>query len=125
METVIIVVHLMVVIALIGVILLQKSEGGALGMGGGGGGNFLSGRGSANVLTRATTYLAAAFFATSFILTMLHGGSTPGSIFDNGTAPVSAPANPGAATTDELNNQLPGSGGQQDNSGEPQVPISQ
>jgi preprotein translocase subunit SecG len=71
METVLIVVHLMIVIALVAVILLQRSEGGALGIGGGSGGNFLSGRGQANVLTRTTTFLAIGFFATSIALTIV------------------------------------------------------
>ncbi|MCB1428245.1 MAG: preprotein translocase subunit SecG [Nitratireductor sp.] len=66
METVIIVVHLMVVLALVGVVLLQRSEGGGLGIGGGSG--FMSARGAANALTRATGILAAAFFATSIAL---------------------------------------------------------
>ncbi|MEZ5872084.1 MAG: preprotein translocase subunit SecG [Nitratireductor sp.] len=66
METVIIVIHLMVVLALVGVVLLQRSEGGGLGIGGGSG--FMSARGAANALTRATGILAAAFFATSIAL---------------------------------------------------------
>ena len=96
METVIIVVHLMLVLALVGVVLLQKSEGGALGMGGGGGG-LMGSRGTANVLTRATAILGAGFFATSLILAILAGrhGDKPSSILD-GTAPASqsAPAAP-------------------------------
>ncbi len=100
MQTVIIVIHLFVVLALIGVVLLQKSEGGALGMGGGGG--FLSSRGSANVLTRTTAILAGAFFLTSLVLSILAGwGSHQGSIFRPSTAP--APAAPAPAT--------PGGGG--------------
>ncbi len=70
MQTVLIVIHLMIVAALIVVVLLQRSEGGALGMGGGSGG-FMTGRGQANVLTRATAILAALFFATSLGLTLL------------------------------------------------------
>jgi|NitcycUWRROWE17A_1032939.scaffolds.fasta_scaffold01017_2 preprotein translocase subunit SecG len=97
MHTVIIVIHLFVVLALIGVVLLQKSEGGALGMGGGGGG-FLSSRGSANVLTRTTAILAGAFFLTSLVLSILAGwGSQQGSIFRPSNAP--APAAPGPATS--------------------------
>ena len=69
MQTVLIAVHLMIVVALVGVVLLQRSEGGALGMGGGGG--FMTGRGQANVLTRATAILAALFFMTSLGLTVL------------------------------------------------------
>ena len=57
MQTVIIVIHLMLVLGLIGLVLLQRSEGGGLGMGGGGGG-FMTSRGTANVLTRTTAILA-------------------------------------------------------------------
>ena len=80
MQTVIIVIHLMIVSAMIGLVLLQKSEGGGLGMGGGGGG-FLTSRGTSNVLTRTTAILAAAFFATSLVLSILAGWDrTPRSI---------------------------------------------
>src|SRR5436853_1843721 len=72
MQTVIIVIHLMIVSAMIGLVLLQRSEGGGLGMGGGSGG-FLTSRGSANVLTRTTATLAAVFFATSLVLSILAG----------------------------------------------------
>src|SRR5713226_1075172 len=119
MQTVIIVVHLFVVFALIGVVLLQKSEGGALGMGGGGGG-FLSSRGSANVLTRTTAILAGAFFLTSLVLSILAGwGSHQGSIFRPSTAPAPpAPATPGGGSLLDQMNQQP-----QPPSG-PQVPQS-
>lgn len=69
METVIIVVHLMIVLALVGVVLLQRSEGGGLGIGGGSG--FMTARGAANTLTRATAILAAAFFVTSLGLSLI------------------------------------------------------
>ena len=72
MATVLLIIHIMLALALIGVVLLQRSEGGALGIGGGGGGGgFMSGRGAANFLTRATAGLAAAFFATSLILALI------------------------------------------------------
>ena len=71
MQTVVIVIHLLVVLAMIGVVLLQKSEGGGLGIGGGGG--FMTTRGSSNVLTKATAGLAAVFFATSLILSIIAG----------------------------------------------------
>jgi preprotein translocase subunit SecG len=71
MEKVVLVIHLMVTVALIGVILMQKSEGGALGIGGGGMSNFMTGRGTANVLTRATAILAASFFVTSLTLVLI------------------------------------------------------
>ncbi|MEO0613002.1 MAG: preprotein translocase subunit SecG [Pseudomonadota bacterium] len=72
---VILTIHVLIVLALIGVVLLQRSEGGALGIGGGGGGGFMSGRGAANVLTRSTSILAALFFANSLGLAIVadHG----------------------------------------------------
>ena len=76
MSTVLLVIHLMIALALVGVVLLQKSEGGALGMGGGSGG-FLTGRGTANLLTRITAGLAAAFFTTSILLSILARQSAP------------------------------------------------
>jgi preprotein translocase subunit SecG len=81
METVIIVVHLMVVLALVGVVLLQRSEGGGLGIGGGSG--FMTARGAANALTRATAILAIAFFATSLGLSIIaRYGAQPIDILD-------------------------------------------
>ena len=90
MTTVLLVIHLMVAIAMVVLVLLQRSEGGALGIGGGGGG-LMSGRGAANLLTRSTAYLAAAFFATSITLAILgKTNKTPTSILDRlpPTAPV-------------------------------------
>ncbi len=69
MQNVVIVIHLMVVLALVGVVLLQRSEGGGLGIGGGSG--FMSARSTANALTRATAILAAAFFCTSIALSLI------------------------------------------------------
>ncbi len=94
MITVVIVVHLLIAIALIAVVLLQKSEGGALGMGGGGMSGFMSGRSTANLLTRTTAILAAVFFATSISLALLAGAQRETrSIIDQGPAPA-APAQP-------------------------------
>jgi preprotein translocase subunit SecG len=97
MTTVLLVIHLMIAAALVGVVLVQRSEGGALGIGGGGGG-FMTGRGTANLLTRATAGLAAAFFITSIVLSILASrANAPRSIFDpaaKGTAPVSGTADP-------------------------------
>jgi preprotein translocase subunit SecG len=93
MLTVVIVIHLMIVLAMIGVVLLQKSEGGGLGMGGGG---FLTSRGTANVLTRTTAFLALGFFVTSLLLSVLAGlERKPRSIVAPGAAPASVPT-PGA-----------------------------
>jgi preprotein translocase subunit SecG len=69
MQTVVIVIHLMIVATLIATVLLQKSEGGGLGMGGGAG--FMSSRGTANLLTRTTAVLAVGFFLTSLFLNWL------------------------------------------------------
>jgi preprotein translocase subunit SecG len=69
MQTVLIVIHLMIVLALVGVVLIQRSEGGGLGIGGGSG--FMSARGTANALTRTTAILAVLFFATSLGLGLL------------------------------------------------------
>jgi len=93
MQTLIIVVHLMIVIAMIGFVLLQKSEGGGLGIGSTGG--FLSSRGTSNVLTKTTGILAAAFFSTSLLLSILAGmHRNPGSILGGGgTTPTPASSN--------------------------------
>jgi len=97
MQAVILVIHLMVISAMVGVVLLQKSEGGGLGIGSAGGG-FLSSRGTANVLTRTTAILAATFFATSLILSILAGWDRkPRSIIQNTGAPTQqTPGAPGA-----------------------------
>ena len=71
MTTILLTIHIMIAVALVGVVLLQRSEGGALGIGGGGG--FMTARGTANLLTRITTFLAAAFFLTSIGLAILAG----------------------------------------------------
>jgi preprotein translocase subunit SecG len=85
MQTVLLVVHLIIALALIGVVLLQRSEGGALGMGSGGGaGSLFSARGVGNTLTRTTAILAVVFFFTSIGLTVLSTKRTGGgSIFDS------------------------------------------
>ena len=79
MQEVLLVVHLMLAIAIVITVVLQRSEGGALGMGGGGGGGasggLMTGREAANLLTRSTAVLAACFFATSLTLTVLAGHS--------------------------------------------------
>jgi preprotein translocase subunit SecG len=93
MQTVLLVVHLMIATALVAVVLWQRSEGGALGIGGGGGGGFLTGRGQANLLTRATAALAAGFFVTSILLTIVGQRTAPaGSAFETPAAGTSAPA---------------------------------
>lgn len=81
MNAALLVLHVLIAAGLIAIVLLQKSEGGALGMGGGGG--MMTGRGTANLLTRMTMWLAGAFFATSVLLALIATqGSRQRSIFD-------------------------------------------
>jgi preprotein translocase subunit SecG len=105
MATIVLVIHLLIALALVGVVLLQRSEGGGLGIGGGTMGGFMTARGSANLLTRTTAFLAAAFFVTSLVLAILAGttGGKTRSILDqmpssSGSAPApdAAPAGSGA-----------------------------
>ena len=106
MTTVLLIVFLLVTLALIGVILVQRSEGGGLGVGSSQGmGSFMSGRGTANLLTRTTAVLGTAFFVLALALAMLGKGQQPrGSILDvpgaaAPTAPVPAmPALPAVPT---------------------------
>jgi preprotein translocase subunit SecG len=95
MINVLLVVHLLIAIALVGTILLQKSEGGGLGLGGGGGmSGFMTGRSTANLLTRTTAGLAVLFFVTSLTLTWLSGSATkPRSLLDESPAQTQ-PAEP-------------------------------
>ncbi len=86
------IVHIVIAVVLVGVVLLQKSEGGALGMGGGGMSGFMTGRSTANLLTRTTAALAVAFFITSLALVWLSNRSqAPRSLIDE---PVQGPAAP-------------------------------
>ena len=95
------VIHILIAVSLIGVIMLQKSEGGALGMGGGGMSGFMTGRSTANLLTRTTAFLAIAFFVTSLSLVWLsNAGHAPRSIVDEGgpSPLIPAPGTPAPAT---------------------------
>ncbi|HMK68903.1 MAG TPA: preprotein translocase subunit SecG [Stellaceae bacterium] len=104
MQTVLLVIHLMLAIALIGSVLLQKSEGGALGMGGGGMSGFMTGRTTANLLTRTTAIIAGLFFLTSVLLVVLATHRGEGTlpidravpVQSNQPAPATPPANPAA-----------------------------
>jgi len=105
MNTVLLLIHVMVAVALVGVILLQRSEGGALGIGGGGGG-FMTGRSAGNALTKTTAILAACFFATSLVLSIIASqhGTAPsilnptGQSGGGGLAPLETPGGPAPAT---------------------------
>ena len=96
MQTVILVIHLLIALALVGFILIQRSEGGALGMGGGGGGaGFMTGRATADFLTRTTAVLAASFFITSVVLAILaNDKSESRSILDQDPTPINQPSTP-------------------------------
>lgn len=105
MQNVILVIHLLLAIGLVGVVLLQRSEGGGLGIGGGSGGgmgSFMTGRATADLLTRTTAILATAFMITSLALAIIAAHdrkAATGSILDQPaqTAPVSSePAAPAA-----------------------------
>ncbi len=105
MTTVLLVIFLLVTLALIGVILVQRSEGGGLGIGASQGmGAFMTGRGTANLLTRTTAILGTAFMVLALVLAMLGRGQAPrGSILDAPAptapaAPAPAPAAPAVPT---------------------------
>jgi len=89
MNTLILLAHFFISVGLIALILLQRSEGGALGIGGGGGGGLMSGRGAANLLTRATSALAFGFFITSILLTVVTNRGGPSSVADRVNSPLS------------------------------------
>jgi preprotein translocase subunit SecG len=129
MQTVVIVIHLMLVLGLIAVVLLQKSEGGGLVSSTSG---FMTGRGTANVLTRTTALLAVGFFITSFALSWLAGlGRHPASIINTGGAPTSEapagsappPLSQGGGVLNQLGGKSPETGAPAAPGG-PQVPQS-
>ena len=83
MTAVLLIIHVLIAAALTGVILMQRSEGGALGIGGGGPGGMMSGRGAANLLTRVTMILGALFIGNSILLAIISGVTTSsGSVLD-------------------------------------------
>jgi preprotein translocase subunit SecG len=94
MTTVLLIIHLFVTLALIGVVLIQRSEGGGLGIGSSQGmGSFMSGRGTANLLTRTTAILATVFMLLSLTLALMNRGTTGlGRSLLEGSPPASAPA---------------------------------
>ena len=101
METLVLTIHILIAVALVAVVLLQRSEGGGLGIGGSGsGGGFMTARGTANLMTRATTLLAIGFFTTTVVLAILAGYSQkPTSIVDELRQEVpSQPSGPSVPT---------------------------
>ncbi len=97
MTTVLLIIHLFVTLSLIGVVLIQRSEGGGLGIGSSQGmGSFMSGRGTANLLTRTTAILASVFMVLSLTLALMNRGTIgAGRSLLEGPPPASAPS-PGA-----------------------------
>lgn len=99
METVLLVIHLIIAVALVGLILLQRSEGGALGVGGSANMGAVAPRAQADALTKTTGWLAGAFIVSSLLLVILaHGSAAPVSITDK-LAAESAQTSP--AITDQ------------------------
>ena len=98
MMAILMVIQVFVAVALIGVVLIQRSEGGGLGIGNSQGmGAFMSGRGTANLLTRATAVLAALFLGLSLAMALMNrGASTEGSGILSGPPPATAPVAPAA-----------------------------
>jgi preprotein translocase subunit SecG len=97
LSTVLLIIHLFVTLALIGVVLIQRSEGGGLGIGSSQGmGSFMSGRGTANLLTRTTAILAVMFMGLSLTLALMDRGTSapPGRSLLDAPAPASTPAAP-------------------------------
>ena len=124
MQTILIVIHLMVVLALVGVVLLQRSEGGGLGIGGGSG--FMTARGAANTLTRATALLAAAFFATSLALSILaRYGDQPLDILDRMPGTEQELPGTGGGVLDQLGGEPSTPPSDAPQPAEPQVPAGQ
>lgn len=106
MTAIILTAHTLIVLGLIVVVLLQRSDGAALGIGGGGGGGggFMTGRGAANALTRTTSVLAAGFFATSLALAVLAGSGENDDSIIEGLTGEAAPTftDPADMSTDDL-----------------------
>ncbi|WP_139976006.1 preprotein translocase subunit SecG [Ochrobactrum sp. CGA5] len=125
MQTVIIVIHLLIVLALVGVVLIQRSEGGGLGIGGGSG--FMTARGAANALTRATAILAIGFFATSLILgIMARYGEKPTDILNRIPAASGSQTAPASGNGGGILNQLGGESSRPEaNQAAPAVPNAE
>jgi preprotein translocase subunit SecG len=94
--TFLLVVHTLIAIGLVGVILLQRSEGGGLGIGGGTGGGLMTARGAANLLTRSTTVLASLFILSSIVLAVLAAGTNKAKPIDTSLVTSAAPVTPAA-----------------------------
>ncbi|KAA2313191.1 preprotein translocase subunit SecG [Pseudooceanicola sediminis] len=116
MENVVLIIHLILALALIGVVLLQRSEGGGLGMGGGGGGGAISGRAAATALAKFTWIVAGLFICTSLALTIIAAEKSSGASVLDRLGPVSVPAPSETAPVDtpESGSLLPPPAGSSD-----------
>ena len=111
MENVILVIHLILALGIIGLVLIQRSEGGGLGIGGGGGGlgGLATPQGTASVLTRLTAFFAVCFFATSLTLAILAGThNNQDGILDTYKTEAAVTIEERAATEEILNNNETG-----------------
>ena len=128
METVVLIIHLILALSIIGLVLLQRSEGGGLGIGGGSGGlgGLASAGATANALTKATTWCALAFFCTSLLLAILAGNhSKPSSLLENlDNAPVAVDTSGETSDNKLPEAQATGSDSQNDSS-QPSAPLAE
>ncbi|SFI27090.1 preprotein translocase subunit SecG [Albimonas pacifica] len=103
MENVLLIIHLILAAVLIGLVLLQRSEGGALGIGGGGGGGMVSSRGATTGVAKATWAVAGAFIVTSLVLTVIAAqSSSERSVLDRIGTPSAGDEAPATNADDEL-----------------------
>jgi preprotein translocase subunit SecG len=120
------IVQTLIAVALIGVILMQRSEGGGLGVGGSSSG-FMTARGAADFLTRSTSVLGGAFIVLSIVMAAIAGTTrTPVKIdtsLANKAMPVEQPA-PNPTTAPAQPTQGPATAPQQ-NQQAPAVPLAQ
>jgi preprotein translocase subunit SecG len=128
METVVLIIHLLLALSIIGLVLLQRSEGGGLGIGGGSGGigNLASAGATGNALTKATKYAAIAFFCTSLLLAALAGThSKPSSLLENLDNPAVAVDTSGETSDNKLPKAQAIGSDSKNKSSTPSAPLSE
>ena len=106
MENVVLIIHLLLALGLIGIVLMQRSEGGGLGIGGGGGGGAVAGRSAATALGKITWILAAGFIVTSVALTIIAKQKADGASALDNVAPIEAPVDGNAPSVPGLGSDL-------------------
>lgn len=128
MENVVLIIHLLLALSIIGLVLLQRSEGGGLGIGGGSGGlgSFASAGSTANVLTKATGFCAIAFFCTSLTLAVLAGThSNSGSLLETLDNPTVTVDSEGKTNDKQLPEAKSSGSDSSKNSPVPTAPLSE